>query len=111
MSADIEPNPGPAGGIPQYPCVNSLEFKSPQATSTPVSSNDRKPSKSRNVSQKISVLNINYDRTHSQVNQEKPDVKTKCNLCWAKVTIPGGDKESLDELWSSLKLIPKNSII
>ena len=61
----------------------------------------------------------------SLVNQEEPDVKTKCNLCWAKVTIPGvrsiyigsyyhpheGDKESLDELWSSLKLIPKNSII
>ena len=86
------------------------------------------------------TLNYNVyrdDRTHSKgggvlvavsrslVNQEIPDLKTNCNICWVKITIPGvrsiyvaafykpheDDKSSLNELWLSLKQIPQNSTI
>ena len=77
------------------------------------------------------------DRTHSQgggvliavtrslLSQEQPDLKTDCNVCWAKLSIPGSrniyvgsfykphenDPNALSQLWSSLQKIPKNSII
>ena len=57
--------------------------------------------------------------------QDQPDLKTKCNISWSKISLPGIrniflgsfykphelDSDSLNELWLSLNKIPKDSII
>lgn len=58
-------------------------------------------------------------------SEDQPDLKSKCNCSWAKITIKGvksiyvssfykpheGDEQSLLELWQSVKKIPKDSTI
>ncbi|XP_053398333.1 uncharacterized protein LOC123552572 [Mercenaria mercenaria] len=59
------------------------------------------------------------------ISQEEPELKTNCNLSWAKITIKGAkdiyigtyykphenDEDSLTELWSSLSKVPQDSTI